>query len=185
MYTRKGDGGQTGLLGARRVPKDSPRVEAYGTVDELNSSIGIAVALCDDPEILVQLRDVQRLLFIAGADLASDVPKIRRNRLPMITKEDTAKIEASIDLLLKKLPRLANFILPGGGEVAAQLHLSRSICRRAERRIVSASRREKLNPELVPFFNRLSTLLFNLARYANVVEGKDDELWSRGNPDRP
>ncbi len=178
MYTRKGDKGQTGLLGSRRVPKDSPRVEAYGTVDELNSSIGIAVALCDTPEILVQLRDVQRLLFIAGADLASDIPKIRRNRLPMITKGDTAKIEAFIDLLLKRLPRLANFILPGGGVVASQLHLARSICQRAERRIVSAGRREKLNPELLPFFNRLSTLLFNLARYANVVDGKTDEVWT-------
>ncbi len=185
MYTRRGDRGQTGLLGARRIPKDSPRVEAYGTVDELNSSIGIAVAFCDNAEILVQLRDVQRLLFIAGADLASDVPKIRRNRLPMITKEDTAKIEASIDHLLKRLPKLANFILPGGGRVASQLHLARSICRRAERRIISAGRREKLNPELLPFFNRLSTLLFNLARYANVVDGKNDEVWSRGNANRP
>ena len=177
MYTRKGDKGQTGLLGARRVPKDSPRVEAYGTIDELNSCIGVAMAFCDNPEILLQLRDMQRLLFTAGADLASDT-KSSGNRLPRITTADTAKIEAAIDILLKRLPRLTNFILPGGGKVAAQLHLARSICRRAERRIVSAAKLEKLNPELIPFFNRLSTLLFDLARYANVVEGRKDDIWS-------
>jgi cob(I)alamin adenosyltransferase len=154
-------------------------VEANGTIDELNSSIGVAMAFCDNPEILVQLRDVQRLLFIAGADLATDVPKIRRNRLPKIRREDTVKIEASIGLLLKRLPKLTNFILPGGGEVAAELHLARSICRRAERRIVSAGKVEKINPELLPFFNRLSTLLFDLARYANVVARKDDEVWAQ------
>jgi cob(I)alamin adenosyltransferase len=154
-------------------------MEAIGTIDELNSGIGVAMACCDNPEILGQLRDIQRLLFIAGADMANDLPKTRKTRLPVITKEDTAKIESSIGLLLKRLPKLTNFILPGGGEVAAQLHLARSVCRRAERRIVSARRAEEINPELLPFFNRLSTLLFDLARYANIVDGKDDVVWSQ------
>ncbi len=180
MYTRQGDRGKTGLFGARRVAKDSPLVEAYGTIDELNSSIGLAMAFCDNSEILLQLRELQRLLFVAGADLASEAPESGRDRSQRIAREDTTKVEGSIDLLLKKLPRLTNFIMPGGGKVAAHLHLARSICRRAERRIVSAGKLEKVNPELVPFFNRLSTLLFDLARYANIVEGKQDDIWAPG-----
>lgn len=177
MYTRKGDSGQTGILGSGRVAKDSPRVEAYGTVDELNSCIGAAMSFCNDKRILAELREVQRFLFVAGADLANDTDE-PRNTLPRITSHDTEQLETSIDSILNRLPKLTKFILPGGGRTAAQLHLARAICRRAERRIVSAKGAEKINPELLPFFNRLSTLLFDLARYANHVEKRKEEEWS-------
>lgn len=183
MYTRGGDKGETGLYGAKRVAKDSLRVEAYGAVDELNSQIGAAIAVCGGLDQLVApLKRIQAMLFVAGADLAAEleggeVPAASR-RTPRIERKDTEELERMIDSLQEKLPRLTNFILPGGAKPSAFIHLARSVCRRTERGVVTLGRSEKINPELLPYLNRLSTYLFNLARYSNVLEGVRDETWS-------
>jgi cob(I)alamin adenosyltransferase len=180
LYTRAGDKGQTGLYGPKRVAKDSLRVEAYGTVDELNSCIGVAVSSTGRKEVSEGLRWVQGRLFVAGADLASEpAAKGQQERVPRIQKRDTERLEAMIDDLQTKLPRLTSFILPGGSVLSANLHLARSVCRRAERRVVSLSKKEGVNPELVPFLNRLSTYLFNAARFSNALEGVKDEVWEK------
>ena len=180
MYTRAGDKGQTGLYGPKRVPKDSPRVEAYGTVDELNSCIGVAISSSGRKAISEELRWVQGRLFVAGADLASELAaKGRQDRVPRIGSQDTKKLEEMIDRLQTKLPRLTSFILPGGTALSANLHLARSVCRRAERAVVSLAKKEDVNPELIPFLNRLSTYLFNAARYSNAVAGVNDEVWAK------
>ncbi|HUI86979.1 MAG TPA: cob(I)yrinic acid a,c-diamide adenosyltransferase [Nitrososphaerales archaeon] len=178
MYTRRGDKGETSLYGPARVSKDSPRVEAYGTVDELNSYLGVVVSGCGNRAIAKSLLTIQRLLFVAGADLATEsvAPKAVR-----IREADTLAIEKMTDDLLARLPKITRFVLPGGSELASRLHFARSICRRAERRVVAASKREALNPELVPFLNRLSSFLFNAARFANHALKVEEEYWT---PDR-
>jgi cob(I)alamin adenosyltransferase len=179
LYTRGGDKGETSLYGASRVPKDSLRVDAYGTVDELNSCIGVAVAGCRQEEISRRLKRIQADLFTAGADLATEFTANGGARVPRIGKKDTERLEKMVDELQGKLPRLTSFILPGGSQLSSSLHLARAVCRRAERRVVALSRAEKINPEVVPYLNRLSTYLFNVARYANVLEGVGDEVWSQ------
>ncbi len=180
MYTRGGDDGKTSLYGARRVPKDSLRVDAYGTIDELNSCIGVALAACRREEISKPLKRIQAELFTAGADLATtELTEKRGSRVPRIEKKDTERLERMVDELQGKLPRLTGFILPGGSQLSSLLHLARAVCRRAERRIVALGSAEKINPEMVPYFNRLSTYLFNLARYANALEGVEDEDWRK------
>ncbi len=183
MYTRGGDKGATGLFGAKRVAKASQRIEAYGTVDELNSCIGVAIAVCNRDEIIEELKAVQRRLFTTGGDLSSEYSTEKeRDRVPRIEKDDTEWLERRIDDLQTKLPRLTVFILPGGSSLSAHLHLARTICRRAERRVVGLGDAEKINPELIPFLNRLSTYLFNLARYANALEEIEDEPWKKQEP---
>jgi cob(I)alamin adenosyltransferase len=179
LYTRGGDRGETSLYGAARVPKESPRVEAYGAIDELNSCIGVAVASCRHDEISKPLKQIQSELFTAGADLATEFGAKGGARVPRIAKQDTERLEKMVDELQGKVPRLTSFILPGGSNLSSLLHLARAVCRRAERRVVSLSRAEKINPEMIPYLNRLSTYLFNLARYANVLEGVKDEPWER------
>jgi cob(I)alamin adenosyltransferase len=180
MYTRGGDSGETSLFGAKRVAKDSRRVEAYGTVDELNCCIGLAIATSVREEISEPLREIQNRLFVVGADLAADAPQGEGlDRVPRIGKDDIKWLEERIDDLLEKLPRLTNFILPGGSLLSANLQIARAICRRAERRVVSIGREEKTNPEIVPFLNRLSTYLFDLSRYANSLEGLPDQHWKK------
>lgn len=165
-------------MGAKRVSKGSPRVNAYGEIDELNSCIGIAIAKSAHEEITSTLKEIQRMLFVAGADLATELPKKgAKDPVIRIEKNQTETLERRTDELHSKLPRIANFILPGGSELAAQIHFARAVCRRAERRIVQLVNREEINPEIIPFFNRLSTLLFNLARYANIIEGAREETW--------
>ena len=176
MYTRRGDAGETSLYGSRRVGKESTRVEAYGTVDELNSAIGLAASDCDDAKLAVALKAVQRSLFVAGADLATDDDD--SGRITRISARDTKDLEKMTDELIGELPTLKNFILPGGSRLAAELHLARAVCRRAERRVVAASKAERINPELLPFFNRLSTYLFNAARIANKRAGKREDPWT-------
>lgn len=179
MYTRGGDKGETSLYGASRVPKDSLRVETYGTVDELNSSIGVALAGCRHKEISKPLKRIQAELFTAGADLATELSSTGGVRVPRITKKDTERLERAVDELQAKLPRLTSFILPGGSQLSSSLHLARAVCRRAERKAVALGRAEEINPEIVPYLNRLSTCLFNMARYANLLEGVEDEVWKR------
>lgn len=182
MYTRGGDRGETSLYGAGRVPKDSPRVEAYGTIDELNCCVGVALASCRHAEISEPLKRIQAELFTAGADLATELGGAEAARVPRIDGKDTKQLEDMVDELQVKLPRLTTFILPGGSETSSRLHHARAVCRRAERRIVALSSQEKVNPELLPYFNRLSTCLFGLARYANLLEGVREEVWKKDRP---
>jgi len=180
VYTRRGDKGETSLFGSRRVSKDSPRIEAYGAIDELNCYIGVAVSFSTSENVSTPLKKVQKLLFVAGADLATElVARGEGETVPRISSEDTRWLEKESDELLTKLPPLKNFILPGGSQSAANLQLARSVCRRAERRIVAVGRVEAINPELLPFVNRLSTYLFNLARYSNFAEGRKEEVWRK------
>jgi cob(I)alamin adenosyltransferase len=175
MYTRRGDKGETSLYGAKRVQKDDPLVEAYGTIDELNSLIGVIIAGSKDKRLVASLTKVQRLLFVAGADAACELKSV--STVQRITSSDTQKLEKMTDELLSSLPSLKNFILPGGTSTGAMLQLARSVCRRAERRILSASKSTEVNPELLPFFNRLSSYLFNLSREANKRAGRKEAVW--------
>ena len=175
MYTRRGDRGDTSLYGPKRVRKDDPRVEAYGTIDELNSVVGVIISVSDDRALASSLQEVQRLLFVAGGDAATEFRG--KQKVPRIGGSDTKRLEELTDELLVKLPTLNNFILPGGAPTGAMLQVARSVCRRAERRIVTASKSREMNAELLPFFNRLSSYLFNLARWANKKAGKEEDVW--------
>ena len=175
LYTRRGDGGETSLFGSRRVRKDDPRVEAYGTIDELNTVIGVAVALARTGFGASDVGEVLRLLFVAGGAVSTELSSSQK--VPRIASGDTLRLEKMTDDLADRLPRLNSFILPGGGQTGALLQLARSTCRRAERRLVTASSAGELNPELLPFFNRLSSYLFNLSRWANKLERKKEVAW--------
>lgn len=175
IYTRTGDKGETGLVGGTRVPKDSLRVNAYGNVDELNSVLGLARAFLNDGELDSILDSLQQDLFVAGADLASSTEST--HKVPRISKERIVELERLIDKLQEELQPLKAFILPGGGQAASVLHFSRTVARRAERSIVTLSRSEKISEQMVPYINRLSDLLFVLARIANHREGKPDVEW--------
>jgi cob(I)alamin adenosyltransferase len=175
IYTRTGDKGETGLVDGSRVPKDSLRVEAYGDIDELNSVLGLARAFLKDRELDSLLEELQKELFIAGADLASITQSERE--APRITREKVITMEKTIDRLQEDLPPLKAFILPSGGQAGAILHLARTVCRRAERNIVKLSKTEKINDQMIPYINRLSDLLFIVARVANHRENTHEVEW--------
>lgn len=174
IYTKTGDAGRTGLFGAPRVPKSHPRIEAYGEADELNAVLGVARAHADDPELARILARLQEMLFVLGADLASPKP---HPRTPRIAEADTRTLEQWIDAFDAEIPPLDRFILPGGSVLAAWLHLGRTVCRRMERRLVAFAARETVNPALIPFTNRLSDLLFTMARVANKRAKTSDIAW--------
>ncbi|MEF3275021.1 MAG: cob(I)yrinic acid a,c-diamide adenosyltransferase [Chloroflexus sp.] len=176
IYTRTGDNGETGLFGGQRVRKDDLRVEAYGTADECNAAIGVARAAGPDPALDAVLAVVQNQLFVVGADLASpgDSPYI-----PRVTAEMTAFLEAQIDAMELELAPLKQFILPGGTPVASYLHLARTICRRAERVVVTLAAEESIGPEILTYLNRLSDFLFVAARVANARAGIVDVPWQK------
>lgn len=176
IYTRTGDDGTTSLFAGGRVKKDNARVEAYGTVDELNSILGVIRAVSKDNFINETIKDIQNLLFVLGSDLATPIG-VESIKVKRITKDDVEKIERLIDKVEESLEPLRSFILPGGTFLASFLHLARTVCRRAERRIVSLSEKEKINENIIPFVNRLSDLFFTLARYANKIENVDDIKW--------
>lgn len=175
IYTKTGDRGTTSLFGGRRVEKNSPRIEAYGQVDELNSQIGVVLSNNPSPEILKKLVRIQGELFVLGSDLSS--PLSVKVKIPRISKSHVTRLEKEIDVWKKELPPLKNFILPGGHAVGAGLHLARSICRRAERKIVVVANEEKINPNCQIYLNRLSDWLFVLARYVNKLEGIPEKIW--------
>jgi cob(I)alamin adenosyltransferase len=180
IYTKSGDGGETGLGDGRRVPKDHPRVEAFGTVDELNAVLGLAVASAPEAPEVGLLRSIQNDLFDVGADLC--VPATdgeQPGQCLRVVPEQVARLERAIDRLNEGLSPLKSFILPGGTPAAAWLHLARTVCRRAERLTVALSREESINPQAVIYLNRLSDLLFVLARVANE-NGQLDVLWVPG-----
>jgi cob(I)alamin adenosyltransferase len=176
IYTKTGDRGETSLLGGQRVPKDALRIEAYGTVDELNSVLGIARAHKPTAEVDQILGLVQSDLFVLGADLAASGEKRSALAQP-IGNEHIARLEATIDSLDTKLPPLTTFIIPGGSPLAAQLHLARTICRRAERLVVRLSKTEPVDSSCTIYLNRLSDMLFVIARYANKVDGVREIPW--------
>lgn len=178
IYTRKGDDGTTALGGGQRVPKDSLRVAAYGTIDELNSAIGLALAygLCE--RLQQVLPTIQNELFHLGSDLAFLEEDKARLQLPQIEARHVKKLENLIDELNAVVGPLENFILPGGSPGAAWLHLARTICRRAEREVVALSRQEKIGSQVLPYLNRLSDALFVMARYENKMRGVGEPLWN-------
>ncbi len=185
LYTRTGDRGQTSLFGARRVPKDHPRVVAYGTIDELNSAIGAALAFVKQRRVAGALRGIQNELFNIGAELASDRP-VRRARASseafQLSKAAIAHLEALTDEYDSRVPPLRNFILPSGSPAASLLHVARTVCRRAEREAVTLARKEQVNPTVLTYLNRLCDLLFALARYVNKADRGRELLWSKDAP---
>ena len=181
IYTRTGDEGRTKLFGGDPVRKDDARVDAYGTLDELNAALGFALALDPGAELgLEGLRDVQEDLLVLGARLAAADPERARSRgsIPTLRPERTVALEAWIDALDEELDPLDAFVLPGGGPAGAQLHVARTICRRAERAITALlSEQPDLSEAVIPYVNRLSDLLFTLARAVNARSGRPEDRW--------
>ncbi len=178
IYTKKGDAGQTYLFGGGPYPKDSERIEAYGTVDELNSLLGCAhVELTThDSDLAKNLLEIQKQLFVVGAELATVNPTPEM-AAGFIQQKQVQALELQIDAWEKELEPLKKFILPGGNRPAALLHLGRTVCRRAERHVVTLSHDLAVRPELLTFLNRLSDWLFVLARLVNRRAGVGDVLW--------
>ena len=176
IYTRTGDDGTTGLLGAGRVSKADARIEAYGTVDELNAAIGAARALDVEHWLESGLAKVQANLFQIGAELAAEEAGALA-KLDRLADADVASLEGWIDRLDADLPPLKRFILPAGTPLAASLHVARTVCRRAERRVVALAAARTLEPRLVRYLNRLADALFVLARWCNRRAGANEQTW--------
>lgn len=177
IYTKTGDDGTTGLFSGKRVSKTSSYIEAYGTVDELNAYIGFAVSACEDPKIKKELLLIQHELHSICADLAT--PYDLKTKVERFGGTGAERLEKLIDELEKSLEPLRQFILAGGCELAARLHLSRTVARRAERCVIAHGAQEKMNAEIVIYLNRLSDLLFVMARYANKRSQITDVLWNQ------
>lgn len=176
IYTKTGDSGETGLVGGKRIGKDSLRICAYGEVDELNALLGVCRALNPPKDLADMLHRIQRELFDLGADLAT--PLDSKVPVPRVQKQQIGQLERWIDQIDEKLPPLRNFVLPGGCLLASNFHVARTVCRRAERAIVSLQKSEGIGENIVVYMNRLSDLLFVMARLANTLENVNDELWS-------
>ena len=179
IYTRTGDTGTTALFGGNRVEKNHPRIEAYGTVDETNAVVGLARSLMQEQpgadRLEPLLARLQEELFVLGADLAT--PLEARAVVPRIDAAHSAYLEQAIDTLEADLPPLKHFILPGGTPAAGMLHVARTVCRRAERMTVAASAQDAFNPHAAIYLNRLSDLLFVLARWVNRQAGVEEAVW--------
>jgi cob(I)alamin adenosyltransferase len=178
IVTRTGDDGTTGLAGGGRVSKDSPRVWAYGTVDELSSAIGVVRSLNSSPDLEARLRPIQNDLFNLGGELATPSDKFQKG-MPRIERLHVADLEKLVEELTKELGPLQEFILPDGSPVAAQLHVARTICRRAERFCVRLNKEEKVGEFVIPYLNRLGDALFTLARWANKKAGVKETYWKK------
>ena len=176
IYTKTGDDGSTGLIGNKRVSKSNPRIIAYGAVDEINSALGVALSLNPDKDIRDLLVKIQNDLFVLGADLANSDLKNTSNR---ITPDMVHFLEEQIDRLEKELSPITYFILPGGAPIASQVHLARAISRRAETSIVSLSEKEQINKTCQIYINRLSDLLFVIARVINKRKMINDTAWQK------
>ncbi len=184
IYTRTGDAGQTGLFGGGRTSKASPRVEAYGEVDELNAVLGVALGAIADDEVRARVASLQPDLLVLGAHLATPPPAPQRRRpaLPVLATGRIAEIERWIDAAEDAMPELRAFILPGGCPGGAALHLARTVCRRAERRVAALAAAEPVDDWILAYLNRLSDLLFDLARLENHHAGIQEVRWP---PDEP
>lgn len=180
IYTKSGDAGQTSLVGGQRVSKCCQRLESYGTIDELNSHIGLLMAETSDEADRATLLDIQAALFVVGGYLATDTSQREVRTGNIVTPEMVAAIEGEIDRLQELLPPLRLFILPGGSRAAAQAHVCRTVCRRAEREILRlADAGADIDPQVTAYVNRLSDYLFVLARKANLDAGIADIVWHR------
>jgi cob(I)alamin adenosyltransferase len=178
IYTKTGDKGETGLVGGDRVAKDSLRLEAYGTVDELNSFIGLAITELKSGELIESLQAIQHLLFDMGSDLATPYSeKTEKYNIPRISEDSIKNAELEIDKYSTKVEELRSFILPGGAKGAALLHICRTVCRRAERCVIAARKDEQINQNIVILLNRFSDLFFVMARYENKAAGCKDIVW--------
>jgi len=182
IYTRAGDRGETGLLSGERIDKANPRVEAYGTVDELGATLGVAKIHASE-RIARVILSIQERLFMINAELATTPESLKEHdplqSLQRIDAKDVEFLEAVADELSEELPLLKNFVIPGGTKAASFLHVSRTVCRRAERCIVYLAESHPLNEELIRYINRLSDLLFVMARYENLEMGEGDTIISR------
>ena len=183
LYTRTGDDGTTGLFSGARVSKDHPRIEAYGTVDELNSLLGVVMCSCEPGHAFeARLRQIlsamQSRLFDIGADLATPEGAKQQSRIHRIDDADVAEAEGWIDEVDSANPPLRTFVMPAGTELAARLHVARTVCRRAERAIISLSGIEPVGDPLLRYMNRLSDLFFAMARRANHERGQADMPWT-------
>jgi len=183
IYTKAGDGGQTRLVGGQKVAKDSARLESYGTVDELSSCLGLTRAALATPpvpagaaELSDVIKRVQNELFNLGSDLAT-LPEDRHPKQPLIEARHVAALEHELDAWNETLPELRSFVLPGGGWVAASLHLARTVCRRAERLVVSLRATEAVGDQVLPYLNRLSDALFVMSRHASRLYSEPEPLW--------
>jgi len=179
IYTRTGDDGTTGLIGGSRVKKHDIRLEAYGTVDELNSFIGVVRSLQTDAHADSVLEKIQHKLFIIGANLASDDSITLIKKQMPVGKTDIELLEKEMDLMNDVLPDLRNFILPGGCQASSFCHVARTVCRRAERHIVELSEKTEVDPDLVRYMNRLSDYLFVLSRKVTKDQKAPEILWSQ------
>jgi len=183
IYTKTGDKGETGLMGGKRLSKDSLRIRAYGEIDELNAVLGVCGAVnvhsnySGYSDVNNKIHQLQLELFDLGADLAT--PLDEKFEVPRVSQQQIDQLEQWIDEMDAKLPPLKNFILPEGSEVVTQLHVARTVCRRAERSIVELQNTEAIGELVVVFVNRLSDFLFVLARLVNMLEGGKEELWGK------
>lgn len=192
VYTRTGDSGETGLVGGKRVPKDSQRIEAYGTIDELNSIVGLARAFNEERLdqndahrfVDLTLRQIQDELFDLGSELATP-PDSYQEGMFRVGAREVKKLEQLIDECQRDLQPLKSFVLPGGGKIAAYLHQCRTVCRRAEREILRLSRVEDIGEWPLKYVNRLSDLFFVLSRWISKQTGEPEYLWQRGLQENP
>lgn len=175
IYTKKGDRGETSLFGGQKVDKNSLRVEAYGKADELNSLLGVIIAEDVPRDVYQKLARIQNELFILGTDLAT--PADVKIKVPRIKKNNTSSLEREIDIWQKELPKLTNFIVPGGSSAGSKLHLARATSRCLERIVVALDRQDRLNPAILPYVNRLSDWFFVLARHTNFVAKSKETVW--------
>ncbi len=177
IYTKTGDDGTTGLFGGNRVKKFSLRIESYGTVDELNAVVGVALTEEIPGDVRLQLTTISSLLFNLGSDLATPLEPPPSYPIPRITEDQVKQLELWIDTFEEELKPLKQFILPGGTKGSAQLHVARTVCRRAERRVVELGEQEMLSPNVLTFLNRLSDYLFVIARVVNARNNVEDVPW--------
>ena len=191
VYTRTGDRGETALVGGKRVPKDAPRIEAYGAIDELNSVVGLARVFNEESldageahqfldEVLCRIQDE---LFDLGSELATP-PEFFQKGMYQVGDEEIARLEEWMDKCQEDLEPLQSFILPGGGRIGAYLHQCRTVCRRAERDVLRLSREEDISPAVIRYVNRLSDLFFVLSRWIAKQTGEQEYLWQRGLKDK-
>jgi len=178
VYTKTGDTGTTSLVGGKRVDKACARLESYGTIDELNAEVGLLLTYVSEPQDRDCLVSVQNNLFVIGAQLATE-PESPHQPSSIITSEDVSSLEHSIDRATEGLPKWRGFTLPGGCRAAALAHVCRTVCRRAERRILALNASEKVDPQLLAYVNRLSDYFYVLALRLNFLQGTEEILWHK------
>lgn len=176
VYTKTGDAGTTSLVGGKRVPKDCARLESYGTIDELNSQVGLLLTYVAEQQDRECLIGIQNCLFVVGAQLATESPNVPSS---VITDDDVSVLENNIDKASEGLPKWRGFTLPSGCRAAALAHVCRTVCRRAERRILTLNSEEKVDPQLLKYINRLSDYFYVLALRLNFLHGTEEILWQK------